>query len=66
MIILESNNREIKFSMWEGRKKMDVLERMRMLRIIEKIENNKKYAEKLGIVDHSSYAFHKEHKEEEN
>lgn len=45
---------------------MDVLERMRMLRIIEKIENNKKYAEKLGIVDHSSYAFHKEHKEEEN
>ena len=38
---------------------MSVEKRMKLIRIVEKIENNKKYAEKLGIKNQSKYKIKK-------
>lgn len=44
---------------------MDVIKRIRMIQIIEKIERNKNFSEKIGIENQSSFHI-KEEKKKEN
>lgn len=43
---------------------MDVAERMNMIRLIEKIENNLEYSEKLGIKNVSEFRLEENEKSE--